>query len=164
MLQAILFSKNGHTMYVTHPTCSYYVTENLPIKRYCSILSGQGLVSALTMEYGRIILLSSLSQDTHSSNPDIMPCVCYAFPARILAWVTMTSSRGTSQLRDWTHISYLFCTGRQVHYHLGSPTWRRRSWEEIIAKVKDRKAFKKPSPLWRGWILEPQNTWTTVHH
>ena len=35
-------------MYVTHPTCSYYVTENLPIKKYCSILSGQGLESALT--------------------------------------------------------------------------------------------------------------------
>ena len=36
------------------------------------------------------------------------------FQARILEWVTISYSRGSSQPRDRTHIS---CTGRQVLYH-----------------------------------------------
>ena len=34
--------------------------------------------------------------------------------ARILEWVAISSSRGSSQPRDWIHISY---TGRQILYH-----------------------------------------------
>ena len=34
--------------------------------------------------------------------------------ARILEWVAISSSRGSSWSRDWTHIS---CTGRQILYH-----------------------------------------------
>ena len=44
--------------------------------------------------------------------------------ARILDWVSMPSSRGSSQPRDWTHIFYVSCIGRWVlcHKHcLGSP-------------------------------------------
>ena len=37
--------------------------------------------------------------------------------ARILERVAMASSRGSSQPRDQTHISYASCTGRQVLYH-----------------------------------------------
>ena len=37
--------------------------------------------------------------------------------ARILEWVAMPASRGSSQLRDWILISHVFCTGRQVLYH-----------------------------------------------
>ena len=49
--------------------------------------------------------------------------------ARILEGVAMLSSRGSSQLRDQTRVSYVSCIGRQVLYHqhhLGSPvvvTW-----------------------------------------
>ena len=49
--------------------------------------------------------------------------------ARILTGAAMPSSRGSFQLRDQTHVSYVSCTGRQVLYnqhHLGSPvvvTW-----------------------------------------
>ena len=32
--------------------------------------------------------------------------------ARILEWVIISSSRGPSQPRDWTHISFVCCTGR----------------------------------------------------
>ena len=42
----------------------------------------------------------------------------------LLEWVAMTSSRGSSWCRDWTHISYVSCIGRWVIYHwhhLGSP-------------------------------------------
>ena len=42
--------------------------------------------------------------------------------ARILEWVAMPSSRGSSWLRDWTHVSYVSCIGRfYPSWHLGSP-------------------------------------------
>ena len=37
--------------------------------------------------------------------------------ARILEWVAMPSSRGSSQSRDQTSISYVSCTGRQILYY-----------------------------------------------
>ena len=40
------------------------------------------------------------------------------FQARILKWVAIPFSRGSSWLRDWTHIS---CIGRQILYHWA--TW-----------------------------------------
>ena len=33
--------------------------------------------------------------------------------AKILKWVAMLSSRGSSSPRDWTHISYVSCIGRR---------------------------------------------------
>ena len=44
--------------------------------------------------------------------------------ARILGWVAMPSSRGFSQPRDWTQVSFVSCISRWVLYHschLGSP-------------------------------------------
>ena len=37
--------------------------------------------------------------------------------ARILEWVALSSSRGSSQPRDQTAISYISCFGRQILYH-----------------------------------------------
>ena len=39
------------------------------------------------------------------------------FQARILEWVVISSSRGSSQPTDQTCVSYISCTGRQVLYH-----------------------------------------------
>ena len=36
------------------------------------------------------------------------------FQTRILEWIAISSSRGSSQPRDWTHVSYVFCIHRQV--------------------------------------------------
>ena len=36
---------------------------------------------------------------------------------RIPEWVTMPSSRGSSQSRDWTHVFYISSIGRRVLYH-----------------------------------------------
>ena len=41
--------------------------------------------------------------------------------ARILEWVAISFSRGSSQPRDWTHVSCGFCIGRQILYHWA--TW-----------------------------------------
>ena len=46
------------------------------------------------------------------------------FQAKILEWIAISYSRGSSQNRDRTHVSYISCMGRQVLYHschLGSP-------------------------------------------
>ena len=39
------------------------------------------------------------------------------FQSRILEWAAISSSRGSSCPRDWTPISFVSCTGRQVFYH-----------------------------------------------
>ena len=47
--------------------------------------------------------------------------------ARILEWVAISFSRGPSQPRFGTCVSYIPSTGRQVlyhHCHLGSPEWK----------------------------------------
>ena len=35
----------------------------------------------------------------------------------MLEWVAISFSRECSQLRDWTHVSYVFCTGRWILDH-----------------------------------------------
>ena len=39
--------------------------------------------------------------------------------ARMLEWVAMPSSRGSSQPRDRTRVSYVSCLGRWALYHEG---------------------------------------------
>ena len=43
------------------------------------------------------------------------------FQSKILEWVAITYSRGSSWPRDWTHVSCASCIGRQVLYHCS--TW-----------------------------------------
>ena len=38
-------------------------------------------------------------------------------PAKILEWVSMLSSRGSSLPRDLTCVSYMFCIGRWILFH-----------------------------------------------
>ena len=38
-------------------------------------------------------------------------------PARIPEWVAISSSRGASQLKEWTHASCITCPGRWILYH-----------------------------------------------
>ena len=42
--------------------------------------------------------------------------VCGIFQARILKWVAISYSRGSSWPRDWIHVSSLSCIGRQILY------------------------------------------------
>ena len=43
--------------------------------------------------------------------------VCGILQARILQWVAMPSSRGSSQPRDRARVSYVSCTDRRVLSH-----------------------------------------------
>ena len=49
--------------------------------------------------------------------------------ARILKWVVISFSRGSSQLRNWTCVSCVFCTGRWVLYH-----WA--PWEALVSESR----------------------------
>ena len=73
--------------------------------------------------------------------------------ARMLEWVTMPSSRGSSQLRDWTCISYISCIDRQVDkHHLGS--WiivivQSLSWDSLWPHGLQRARLPCPSLSFR---------------
>ena len=64
--------------------------------------------------------------------------------AGTLEWVTMPSSRGSSQPRDWTCAS---CIGRQILYH-----WR---WKSRMNKLVSSSTFKKLI----SWHLAPSLPW-----
>ena len=51
------------------------------------------------------------------------PSVHGILQARILEWVAMSISRGSSQPRDRTQVSYIFCTGQRLIYHFFT-TWK----------------------------------------
>ena len=54
------------------------------------------------------------------------------FQARILKWVAISYSRGSSWSRDWTSISCLSCTGRWILYHCA--TWEAlNTWFQFIS-------------------------------
>ena len=72
--------------------------------------------------------------------------------ARILEWVAIFFSRGSSRPTDQTHIS---CIGRWVVYHW--PTWKARIWggrPEMLHFCRspgDRDATCLPTKPWRAW-------------
>ena len=45
--------------------------------------------------------------------------------ARILEWVAISYSRGSSWCRDWTYVSWVPCIGRQILYHCAT-------WEALV--------------------------------
>ena len=51
--------------------------------------------------------------------------------AKILEWVAMPSSRGSSLPRDWTHNSYVSCIAHRFFTH-----WT--TWEALIYFVQDK--------------------------
>ena len=56
------------------------------------------------------------------------------FQARILEWMAISSSRGSSQPRNQTHISCVSCIGRQILYHC-------ITWEALSVCLNYAKAF-----------------------
>ena len=74
--------------------------------------------------WGRIVRHAARSCTTLGDPVDCSPpgsSVHGTLQARILEWVAMPSSRGSSWPRDRTHVSYVFRTGRRVLYHC--TTW-----------------------------------------
>ena len=59
--------------------------------------------------------------------------VHWIFQARIRVWVAIFYSRGSSQPRDWTHISYVSSIGRQILYHCA--IWEALRFSRVKAKI-----------------------------
>ena len=75
--------------------------------------------------------------------------------ARILEWVAMLSSRGSSQPRDQTQVSYISCIGRWVLYHqhhLGSPQQNVLHPKPVLSQCGWFRKYCKV--LWKWWLIE----------
>ena len=57
------------------------------------------------------------------SQPD--SCVHGILWVRILEWIAISYSRGSSQPKDWTHVSCVSCIGRQILYYC-------TTWEALL--------------------------------
>ena len=58
------------------------------------------------------------------------------FQTRILEWVAVPSSRGSSWPRGWNWISGVSWIGRQILYHW--VTWKAQSFKELSSKISAR--------------------------
>ena len=83
-------------------------------------------LSQIDKDKYHLISLMGMHAKSLQSCPTLCDPVDYSPPgssvhgtlqARILTWVAMPSFRGSSQPRDWTHISYVFNVGMRVLYH-----------------------------------------------
>ena len=75
------------------------------------------------------------------------PSVHVTFQARIWEWVAIPSSRESSQLRDWAHIS---CTGRQILYHWA--TWEALGWVYAV-EVNRTQVSSELGLYWSSFVV-----------
>ena len=84
--------------------------------------------------------------------------------ARILEWVVMPSSRGSSQPRDWICVSYISCIGRRVldpgsiaifpNMTPSSTRFDVKYFESLLEFVKDLCTFHQPSPVSKAMFIQ----------
>ena len=84
--------------------------------------------------------------------------------ARILEWVVMPSSRGSSRPRDWTHVSFISCTGRRVldpgsigiFPNIKTPSSTRFDvkYFESLLEFVDLCTFHQPSPFSKAVFIQ----------
>ena len=75
------------------------------------------------------------------------------FQARILEWVVMPSSRGSSLLRDQTSFAYISCIGSWVLYHQCQPGSHRLLDSYSVLRML---LLVQPSFIWsRKWQPTP---------
>ena len=76
------------------------------------------------------------------------------FQARIVEWVAISFSRGSSPSRDWTCVSCVLCVGRQILYHCAT-------WEALFEWSGSRSVMSdslRPLGLYSPWSSPGQNT------
>ena len=75
---------------------------------------------------------------SHSLRPQVLKpsgsSVHGIFCTRILEWVAISYSRGSSQPRDWTCVSCISCTGRRILHHC--VTWEAQEVAGWMIKTK----------------------------
>ena len=115
--------KLSYIGWITRPYCVAQKTIQYPMinsngKKYLKkIFHGaeiNNIVNQLLMCARLLQLCPTLCNPMDCSLPD--SSVHGVLQARILEWVAISSSRGSSQPRNWNHVSYIW-VGRQVLYH-----------------------------------------------
>ena len=125
--QPIIISQNCFSSKMSF--YSFFIFHlRFPVK-IVSSLSLLFLVSSIRKPSGFLKCEVIIAKSFHvwAKSPQTCPTLCdpmdYSLPgssvqgilqARILEWVAISSSRGSSQPRDQTYISYVSCTGRLV--------------------------------------------------
>ena len=102
---------------ISHTTCQE-VKATKPTPAYLCTSRNNALCAKLPQLYPILC-------DTVDHSPP-GPSVHGILQARILVWVAISSSKGSSQPRDRTHVSCVSCVGRWVLlplHHLGSPVY-----------------------------------------
>ena len=128
--QPIIISQNCFSSKMSF--YSFFIFHlRFPVK-IVSSLSLLFLVSSIRKPSGFLKCEVIIAKSFHvwAKSPQTCPTLCdpmdYSLPgssvqgilqARILEWVAISSSRGSSQPRDQTYISYVSCIGRGVLYH-----------------------------------------------
>ena len=113
-------------------------SSSVSLRRKISHMKGALPVSRGRCEFSRVWLCNSM---------DCSPSEISQ--ARILEWVAVSFTRGSSQLRDQTCVSCIFCLGRWILYRW--PTWealsrgRRTSLLSDIGNLGPRNLFKQNS-------------------
>ena len=67
--------------------------------------------------FSRVRLLATPWTAAHQAPPSMGFSRQEYWSGVLLEWVAISSSRGSSQPRDWTHISWVSCIGRWILYH-----------------------------------------------
>ena len=73
------------------------------------------------------------------------------FQARILEWVAISSSKGSSWIRDRTYVSFLLYLGRWIFYHWA--TWKALSSLSWMERIEQGRRGKESN-----WFLSPMCT------
>ena len=107
---------------------------------------GRWISHILGKEKGVCLVMCNFCDPMDCSSP--ASSVYGILQVRILEWVSMLSSRESSQPRDQTCVSYVSCIGRRILYHC-------TIWEESGSK----------SP-WAYWSEKPRGEWpfTIYYH
>ena len=84
-----------------------------------STYKGNETLSGICLKYSNDVLRHSVMSDSlwpHGLQPTRLLCP-WDYPARILEWVAISSSRGSSWPRDWNHIYSWILNSWQILYH-----------------------------------------------
>ena len=80
------------------------------------------------------------------------------FQARILEWVAISFSRGSSWPRDWTYISCISRVSRQILYHCA--TWKAGLYPWLLVIALNLQSSPLPPSQGTGWSLNLTKMWS----
>ena len=117
-----------------------------PVSSYSRILISHENEGTMCVHAKSLSVVSDSGDPLNCSPPG--SCVHGIFQARILEWVAISFSRGSSQSSDRTQVSYVSCIGRW--FFTTSTTWEAQRNHNYIKKKMDEPLLiiRSESTLW----------------